>query len=60
MIQFKAITEDHFDDIINMKRPDGEQFVAPNSISLAQACYIATQVTCIRLRFVQRNRWWDS
>lgn len=37
MIQFKAITEDHFDDIIHMKRPDGEQFVAPNSISLAQA-----------------------
>lgn len=37
MIQFRAITEDNFDAIINMKRPEGENFVAPNSVSLAQA-----------------------
>lgn len=37
MINFKEITEENFDAIINMKRPEGEKFVAPNSISLAQA-----------------------
>ena len=37
MIQFKAITEDNFDQIICMKRPDSEHFVASNAYSLAQA-----------------------
>lgn len=37
MINFRKITEDNFDDIIRMKRPEGENFVAPNSVSLAQA-----------------------
>ncbi|MGM9537000.1 MAG: GNAT family N-acetyltransferase [Candidatus Onthomonas sp.] len=37
MITFRAITEDNFDAIIAMKRPEGERFVAPNSVSLAQA-----------------------
>lgn len=37
MINFRAITEDNFDAIIRMKRPDGEHFVASNAYSLAQA-----------------------
>ena len=37
MIHFKAITEEIFWDIIRMKRPDGERFVASNAVSLAQA-----------------------
>ena len=37
MIHFRAITEDNFDTIIRMKRPDDEHFVASNAYSLAQA-----------------------
>ena len=37
MIHFRAITEDNFDAIIRMKRPDDEHFVASNAYSLAQA-----------------------
>ena len=37
MVHFGAITEDNFDAIIRMKRPDGEGFVASNAVSLAQA-----------------------
>ena len=37
MINFRAITEDNFDAIVRMKRPDGEHFVASNAYSLAQA-----------------------
>lgn len=37
MINFRAITEDNFDAVIQMKRPDGEKFVASNAVSLAQA-----------------------
>ena len=37
MVHFKTITEEIFWDIIRMKRPDGERFVAPNAVSLAQA-----------------------
>lgn len=37
MIHFEKITEDNFDAIIRMKRPEGEHFVASNAYSLAQA-----------------------
>lgn len=37
MIRFKCITEENFDSIIQMKRPENERFVASNSVSLAQA-----------------------
>ena len=37
MINFRKITEDNFDAIIKMKRPEGENFVASNAFSLAQA-----------------------
>lgn len=37
MIGFKKITEENFDAIIKMKRPDGEGYVASNVYSLAQA-----------------------
>ena len=37
MINFRAITEDNFDMIVAMKRPDDENFVASNAYSLAQA-----------------------
>lgn len=37
MVNFRKISEDNFDAIIKMKRPDGENFVAPNAVSLAQA-----------------------
>lgn len=37
MICFKAINEENFDAVINMKRPDGEHFVASNAVCLAQA-----------------------
>ncbi len=37
MIHFRKITEDNFDVIMRMKRPDGEGFVASNAYSLAQA-----------------------
>ena len=37
MISFRKITEDNFDAIIAMKRPEGENFVASNAYSLAQA-----------------------
>ena len=39
MVTLRAITEDNFDAIIAMKRPEGEGFVAPNSVSLAQ-CWL--------------------
>ena len=37
MINFRKITEENFDSIIKMKRPEKENFVASNSVSLAQA-----------------------
>lgn len=37
MIEFKNISEDIFDLVIRMKSGKGEQFVASNSYSLAQA-----------------------
>lgn len=37
MINFRAITEENFDAIVSMKRPDNEHFVASNAYSLAQA-----------------------
>lgn len=37
MVHFGEITEDNFDAIIRMKRPEGEGFVASNAVSLAQA-----------------------
>ena len=37
MINFRAITEENFDTIVDMKRPDDEHFVASNAYSLAQA-----------------------
>lgn len=37
MINFRAITEDNFDEIIAMKRPSEETYVASNAYSLAQA-----------------------
>lgn len=37
MIDFRKITEENFDAIIKMKRPDGEGYVASNTYSLAQA-----------------------
>ena len=37
MVSFRAITEDNFNAIISMKRPDDENFVASNAYSLAQA-----------------------
>lgn len=37
MISFRKITEDNFAAIIQMKRPEGENFVASNVYSLAQA-----------------------
>lgn len=37
MINFRKITEDNFDIIIQMKWPKEENFVASNAVSLAQA-----------------------
>ena len=37
MINFRAITEENFDTIVDMKRPDDEHFLASNAYSLAQA-----------------------
>lgn len=37
MINFRKITEDNFDSIIEMKRPETEDFIASNAVSLAQA-----------------------
>ena len=37
MINFKNITEENFEQIVSMKRPAGETFVASNAYSLAQA-----------------------
>ena len=37
MIHFEKITEDNFKAIVDMKRPEGEGFVASNVYSLAQA-----------------------
>ena len=37
MIHFRAITEENFSAIIQMKRPSNEHFVASNAYSLAQA-----------------------
>ena len=37
MVNFRKITEKNFDAIINMKRPEGEGFLASNAVSLAQA-----------------------
>ena len=39
MINFRGITEDNFDDIIKMSNPEGERFMAVNSVSLAQ-CWL--------------------
>ena len=40
MINFRAITEENFDTIMQMKRPENEGFVASNAYSLAQAWLI--------------------
>ena len=37
MILFRKITEENFTAVLNMKRPEGEGFVASNCYSLAQA-----------------------
>ena len=37
MVNFRKINEDNFDAIIKMKRPEGENFVVSNAVSLAQA-----------------------
>lgn len=37
MIHFREITEENFDAIIKMKRPEQEGYVASNAYSLAQA-----------------------
>ena len=37
MINFRKITDENFDEIISMKRPNEEHFVASNAYSLAQA-----------------------
>lgn len=37
MVSFRRITEENFDAIIKMQRPDGEGYVASNAYSLAQA-----------------------
>ena len=37
MINFRKITEDNFNVVMQMKRPDGEHYVASNAYSLAQA-----------------------
>lgn len=37
MIHFEKITEDNFDEIVQMRRPEKERFVASNAYSLAQA-----------------------
>ena len=37
MINFRKITEENFDKIIKMKRPEGENFLCENSVALAQA-----------------------
>ena len=37
MIHLEEITEENFDAVIRMRRPEGETFVASNSVSLAQA-----------------------
>ena len=37
MVNFRNITEENFDAIIKMKRPDNEGYVASNAYSLAQA-----------------------
>ena len=37
MIHFCAINEERFDNIVKMKKSDNDRFVAPNSVSLAQA-----------------------
>ena len=37
MVNFRKITEENFDAVIKMKRPEGENFVASNAVSLAQA-----------------------
>ena len=37
MVQFRKITEENFDAVIKMNRPEGENFVASNAVSLAQA-----------------------
>lgn len=37
MINFRRITEDNFEEIVRMKRPADEHFVASNTYSLAQA-----------------------
>ena len=37
MVHFEKITEDNFKAIVEMKRPEGEAFVASNAYSLAQA-----------------------
>lgn len=36
-VNFRKITEDNIDAVIGMKRPEGENFVASNAVSLAQA-----------------------
>ena len=39
MISLRGITEENFDAVVGMKRPDDEHFVASNAYSLAQ-CWL--------------------
>lgn len=53
MIHFKNITEDNFDAVINMKRPEGENYLASNEYSLAQHGFTEKQMMSIRLPFMK-------
>ena len=39
MISLRAVTEENFDAVVSMKRPEGEDLVATNAYSLAQ-CWL--------------------
>ena len=57
MISFRAITEDNFSDIVAMKRPENERFLASNALPLAQAwlCRDNGDVELRRVRTDEHN-----
>ena len=60
MVHFRTITEDNFDAVINMKRPEGEGFVASNAVSLARPGSTGTTEMCFPLPSMTTIPLWAS
>jgi diamine N-acetyltransferase len=58
-VQLRDIDESNFYQILAMRRPDGEGYVAPNSVSLAEAWLYRNEHTVVPLAvYEEETAWW--